>query len=805
MRCYQFFAAFFVVLLGGCGGGTFPEAQSMPAARVIAATQPSAAFTDEEALRYIASYPDLILAFGTDVNAARQHYREAGMAEGRSLLFSPLAYIASYPDLITAFKTDGVAANVHYIRSGFNEGRVISFNPLAYIASYPDLIASVGTNSDAGALHYINVGYTEGRKVTFDPLNYIASYPDLIVKYGTSVNGAMEQYISTGFAQGRRPGFDVSAYIASYSDLIHAFVKDFASAVVHYIQNGFGEARIITFNASNYILKYPDILAALGTGKVAASEHFIRSGYSEGRSDLLVKGPKALILYDEPLGTELQKLGFSYAIMLQNLLGHFDLDVELMPVQRYAAGTIDSSAVTFYLGATYDHQLPAQFLTDAALTKKTLVWFKYNLWQLAGDPSYNFTGTKGLAFHGLRGLNAIPTAGNPAPGFFDTVVYKDMPFVKYYKYDDAAKVVNADPDIGLTSIADASKAVALVSIKNPQTGEVAPYVARSGNFWYVADMPFSYIGPRDRYLVLSDLLHDMVNIPHSEQHKALVRLEDVGAMVSTAAMKALTDYLYGVAVPFSIAVIPQYADPNGVNSGGVPEWIHLTQATALNASLQYALPKGGEIVMHGYTHQYGNLRNPHTGASGDDYEFWNISTNSPVAEDSTQWALGRLHTGVYDLVSAGYNPVAWEAPHNHASALSAKAAASVFSTTYQRAVYFTADKPDFTTSVAKDFGAGQSFPYVIRRDYYGQRVLPENLGNIEYSNPADPMSINYTADDLILNARYAKTIRDGYASFFFHPFLVEPEFGKPGLADFKKVIEGISQLGFTWVAASRAQ
>jgi hypothetical protein len=35
------------------------------------------------------------------------------------------------------------------------------------------------------------------------------------------------------------------------------------------------------------------------------------------------------------------------------------------------------------------------------------------------------------------------------------------------------------------------------------------------------------------------------------------------------------------------------------------------------------------------------MKNPHTGVSGDDYEFWNIVDNAPVPEDSTAWALGR--------------------------------------------------------------------------------------------------------------------------------------------------------------------
>ncbi len=131
----------------------------------------------------------------------------------------------------------------------------------------------------------------------------------------------------------------------------------------------------------------------------------------------------------------------------------------------------------------------------------------------------------------------------------------------------------------------------------------------------------------------------------------------------------------------------------------------------------------------------------------------------------------------------------------------------MFNTTYQRVVYFTADKPNFNAATGKDFGVGQIFPYVIKKDYYGQRVLPESLGNIEYDIRAiDPTSnYNYTWQDIVTNAQYALTVRDGYASFFFHPFWLEPELGVPGFEDFKKLVEGITQLGYTWVAPSKAQ
>ena len=529
------------------------------------------------------------------------------------------------------------------------------------------------------------------------------------------------------------------------------------------------------------------------------------TGYSGAQAATVVPAPKTLILYDAPSGTEFEKLGFAYAIMLKNLISHFNSDAELMPVQNYVAGKIEAYDATFYMGSYYDNPVPKALMVDMTTTTKTVVWFKYNLWQFAWDPQYNFAAKFGFNFSGLRGLNAAATSTAPTPGFFDTITYKSLPFVKYYAYNAQTNQVNADPDIGVTAITDSTKAMIVVPISNPKTNETAPYVVRAGNFWYFADMPFSYIGPRDRYLVVADMLHDILGSKAVENHRAMIRLEDVGALVSVNAMKTLSDYLYSKRIPYSIAVIPKYVDPLGVYNGGAAQTVPLSQATNLKKSLNYAVARGAEIVMHGYTHQYSNLRNKYTAVSGDDYEFWNIIANTPVAEDSTQWALGRYTAGLNDLKQNGYNPVAWEAPHYHASPLASKATTQVFKTTYQRVVYFTSDKPNMLATVSKDFGVGQIFPYVIPKDYYGQRVLPESIGNIEYDISAiDPSSnFNYTWQDLLINAQYGLVVRDGFASFFFHPFWLEPEINKPGFADVKSLIDGITKLGYVWVAPTK--
>lgn len=514
---------------------------------------------------------------------------------------------------------------------------------------------------------------------------------------------------------------------------------------------------------------------------------------------------KALIVYDAPAGDTYEKLGFAYAIMLRNLLGHFDGTIDAIPVQNYVPGQVENYLTTFYLGTIYDNPLPASFLQDVSSTSKTVVWFRYNIWELAWDAAYNFTPKFGLNFTDLRGMNAAPTPANPSPGFFDTVVYKNRDFVKYYAYNSGTGAINADPDIGMMQIVDPAKAVSISTVRNSATNEQAPYVVRSGNFWYFADIPFSYIGPRDRYLVAADLLHDILGINHAEEHQAMVRLEDVGALVNEQDMRTLGDYLNSKQIPYSIAAIPLYRDPLGRFNDGIPLTIPLSQATDLKRALNHALTRGGEVVLHGYTHQYESMLNPHSAVSGDDFEFWDIVNNAPVPDDSTAWASARIQAGRDDLVANGYNPVAWETPHYQSSALSTKAIPPLFDKTYQRAVYYTADVPNFNAAQSKDFSVGQFFPYIIKQDYYGQKIIPENLGNIEYDiSHIDPTSnLVYTWQDLYLNAQYALAVRDGFGSFFFHPFWLEPDLNVPGFQDFQNLIDGINGLGYTWTSPSR--
>ena len=94
---------------------------------------------------------------------AAYHYIQHGVSEGRTTSFDGLDYIASYSDLIKAFGANEQAGASHFITNGYAEGRTTSFDGLDYIAGYTDLMTAFGANNDAGATHYIDYGFSEGR------------------------------------------------------------------------------------------------------------------------------------------------------------------------------------------------------------------------------------------------------------------------------------------------------------------------------------------------------------------------------------------------------------------------------------------------------------------------------------------------------------------------------------------------------------------------------------------------------------------------------------------------------------------
>jgi len=111
--------------------------QSIPGANTkISGSLPASIFylTPEYALRYIASYVDLIAAYGADYIKGQEHYATYGALEGRTISFDPIAYLNKYSDIRTTYGYNTYQATIHYINTGYYEGRTLdqasSYNPL---------------------------------------------------------------------------------------------------------------------------------------------------------------------------------------------------------------------------------------------------------------------------------------------------------------------------------------------------------------------------------------------------------------------------------------------------------------------------------------------------------------------------------------------------------------------------------------------------------------------------------------------------------------------------------------------------
>lgn len=479
---------------------------------------------------------------------------------------------------------------------------------------------------------------------------------------------------------------------------------------------------------------------------------------------------RTLVLYDST--GPYAWLGDTYAIQTANLAGHFGT-VTRKKVSQYVSGEINNYTATIYLGSTYDEKLPAAFLTDVVATTRPVIWAFNNIWQLTASAP-TFQAKYGWMWSG-----------------YDS---RPVTSVRYKGTNLTRSSNNNSPIMNYASI-DPAKATVLATAVSTD-GSTFPWAVRSGNLTYVGEIPYAYITETDRYLAWSDLLFDALAPTTAERHRAMIRIEDVGPKTDPQELKAIVDYLYSKKIKFSLATYSWYRDPLGAENGGRAENIRLAASPKLVAVLKYAQSRGGTILQHGRTHQLDSLINPYDGVSANDFEFYRahvdaatdaVILDGPVANDSTANATARILSGRSDFAAAGLAaPTIFEFPHYAASEADYRAVKNLGLSAYDRRLYFprnAAGQPDYTRPT------GQFFPYDVV-DIYGTRVIPENMGNYEpepyNQHPAVPIS------ELVNRARTSLVVRDGFASYFYHPFL--------GVGPLKQLVDGVNRIGrYTWV------
>ncbi len=512
-------------------------------------------------------------------------------------------------------------------------------------------------------------------------------------------------------------------------------------------------------------------------------------------------GARTLVLYDgtgtAPEDAEL------YSIAAGNLATHFG-EAEVAVVGDYTADTMEDFDAVVYLGTDYSASPPEAFLTDVREGTVPVLWVEQNIDDLVGyepDSTEDFVSRYGWD----------PTA--PLE-----VTTEQVEAVSYEDRSVHRNKLNSDT-VYSPRVVDPGKAQVLATVVcgDPQhpvpcdvSGEpstTAPaWAVRSGHLTYLAEVPLNYIDQNDLYLIFSDLYYDLLAPGTEPVRQAALRLEDVGPEADPNDLRKVADYLHDAGVPFQVAVMPVHVARTPDKDG----WygLSLLDTPQVVDALKYMQARGGTLIQHGTSHQYGTLDNPYSGRTGEDYEFYQygctetarpphefreceaesyITKIGPVAEDSVEQHVARIEHGRQVMIDAGLGaPTIFETPHYAASVNAYAAIAEVYDARYEQSDYYAGMISGEEITPASYYS--QHFPYTVH-DIYGTTVYPENLGNItetEQNNHAirDP-------EFIIQRAEAHLVVRESTASFFFHPYL--------SLDSLEQTVTGIKDLGYTFV------
>lgn len=567
---------------------------------------------------------------------------------------------------------------------------------------------------------------------------------------------------------------------------------------------------------------------------------------------------RACVIYDEADKDDL--VGHIHAHMLENLLGAFPewSVLKIRAQDENLRDLLPTCASAFYLATHFSEGFASESaikdLVDFSL-KRTLVWFHYKADRYIEALRKNYPQIAlGFDVGEILQMDQAPTPQQPDGGFFRYFEYKGEEFQKNARWDRIQERVAVNPelvDIRVEYPVPSWLTIYSYARHSKLPANKKPYVVErrfesGGSFWLVGDSPFSFVDYGDRYFIICDLLWDILRIsnPPSGPLGALIRLEDINPSVNQAYVRWAVDYLASQKIPFSVAVIPFYSAPMGRYSGDKrPQYKPADSYPDFRGTLRYLKARKADFIMHGVAHQVGRIISGYDGVTGSDYEFWLYPENRPLPMDSSDWVLDRLEQGekVFDRLQV--KPLAWEVPHYAASVLNYHLFGKLFEWNYHRPINFVhkvIQESELNSShrlfdcrssecreerrraaakliVEADYRAfgGQIIPYRVFKDSYGQSIIPETLGMIDYL-----MYPGYTwrpvgrPEDLIRRAKQLRVVRGSFASFFWHPLLLDPKARyyeeNPGAYietdggrdTLRKTIQGIKALGYEFKSIS---
>nr|BFD59340.1 hypothetical protein CKG001_14470 [Bdellovibrio sp. CKG001] len=205
-----------------------------------------------------------------------------------------------------------------------------------------------------------------------------------------------------------------------------------------------------------------------------------------------------LQIFFDPEGEAQVQSGRAFAVALQRLLSPYEgVLIHKAPIDLYQRGMIGLCDKNIYIGTHFDHRVPRVFVEDFMNARGSVAWFGYNIWQM------------GPRLETDLGLRFLRSARPDARGFFDEIVYEGGTFKKS-RDNRVYEQVELLP-------ADVSKFVTLAESRNSRTRELVPYIVRSKNRFYIADIPEIENSGGHVSLMLAEVMaHFMEEATHSK-------------------------------------------------------------------------------------------------------------------------------------------------------------------------------------------------------------------------------------------------------------------------------------------------
>ncbi len=525
------------------------------------------------------------------------------------------------------------------------------------------------------------------------------------------------------------------------------------------------------------------------------------------------------------------------ALYLENLIGHFKhVQQFVSPIEKYKKGDIDAPMgpfarceATLYLATYSENEIPRAFVEDFRTTTATVAWIGNNLPSFSERELYDLFGV--AKYRGIVGADLKKLDSEGKPGFYRHFHYLGETFEKSLDKDEHEPGgYGAAFDINELGMAEGTEGFVKAYAEHSSRNLVTPYILNKLNHWYVADAPFSYVHADDRYLIVADVLFDILKEEPLIKSKrpALLRYEDLHAELPQWQLDAFLELAREFKLKFALSVIPEFVDSRKVAAGETSVHVKLNDRPVFTDWIAQAIDEGGTLLQHGYTHQSDRMANP-LGISGWDYEFWDFVTDGPMKGNSISGTLKRLEAGYEILRNADLVPSAWLTPHYMASPLDNFVIGQVFEWSIGGVQIgpFTVGHARLPKSLTFDAGGkgcredrehllpklgfesnptveseGFMSAYEVYGDVYGQGLLPETAG---YLNPLGGIVERNTVDDMIYRMKRNLVLRDAWGSYFFHPFMFNTgrEGGlaeKPGdTKHLKRLLQATRDLGYEFV------